>query len=177
MFLGDQSVYVFGNLRLLKLVSIFLWVGDLCVIRRNFGSLRDWQGAHSGDINTGDCHNLAMRLRRNCQARGFAAKCPNVSAMFEGANEERLRLLHEFLQNGESLRAVEAELEIQKVNEEEHMGQDMLLTVKQMREKGVSEYLGAVLNVFVLCFMRGFRWNSNNIFIQHCAGKGLRFGL
>ena len=95
-------------------------------------------------INTNNCRSLGMRLRRHCNSAGFQASFPNMAKMFEGTNAEKKQLLHEFLKAGENLQAIETTLEVQRTQEEQHEGTEMLLTVAQMREKGVSEWLGVL---------------------------------
>ena len=93
-------------------------------------------------INTATCRKLGMRLKRFCEAKNASVHFPNMVRMFEASNADKLVLLRNWLKEGENSNKVEMQLKFEKEMENTHTGTEQLLTVKAMREKGVSETLG-----------------------------------
>ena len=88
---------------------------------------------------------MAMRLRRRCENSELISNCPQMSALFNGSDADRLKLLRQWLNSGEVMEKCEHAIEITKSVENLFEGEEHLLTVAEMRKHGVSESLGSFL--------------------------------
>lgn len=64
---------------------------------------------------------------------------PQMKNMFEGNTKQRLDLLRSYLQSNENAKACETQIKLKKTWTNEFEGKEELLTVREMRARGVSE--------------------------------------
>ncbi|CAK9027305.1 unnamed protein product, partial [Durusdinium trenchii] len=89
-------------------------------------------------ITSKTCKGLYMRLRRQMEKDDADVNFPQMSKMFAGSTKEKLGLLRSFLQNGENAKACETQIRLEKTWEHEYEGKEELLTVREMRTRGIS---------------------------------------
>ncbi|CAK9008444.1 Angiopoietin-related protein 1, partial [Durusdinium trenchii] len=89
-------------------------------------------------INTSNCRKLAMKMNRRMEAHD-AVNFPNCLKLFEGSNDDRKKLLRQFLLDHRNLEKMEHQFDLARTNEKEQKGVEELLTIEGMRKAGVSE--------------------------------------
>ncbi|CAK9005855.1 unnamed protein product, partial [Durusdinium trenchii] len=89
-------------------------------------------------INTSNCRKLAMKMNRRMEAQD-AVNFPNCLKLFEGSNDDRKKLLRQFLLDHRNLEKMEHQFDLARTNEKEQKGVEELLTIEGMRKAGVSE--------------------------------------
>lgn len=104
-------------------------------------------------INTNNCRNLAMRLRRYCTSQTLS-NSPNMEKLFEGSTKDKRHLLQQWLMAGENPQLLEMNLRLDREQEESEGEKWQCLTVEGMKRAGVSEWLGCVR--MKLTFVFGF---------------------
>ena len=98
-------------------------------------------------INTSNCRKLAMKMNRRMEAQD-AVNFPNCLKLFEGSNDDRKKLLRQFLLDHRNLEKMEHQFDLARTNEKEQKGVEELLTIEGMRKAGVSELLACTFCMF-----------------------------
>ena len=92
-------------------------------------------------INTNNCRNLAMRLRRYCTTNTLT-NAPNMEKLFDGSTKDKRQLLQQWLMAGENPQMLEMNLRLDREREDTEGEKWLCLTVEGMKKHGVSECLG-----------------------------------
>ena len=74
-----------------------------------------------------------------------ALEFPEVARMFNGTKVEQRKVLAAYVQSGENLAAIEANFKHVRTHSEKYTANRKLMTVKDMRDAGFSEYIVCIV--------------------------------
>lgn len=97
-------------------------------------------------INSTTCRSQWKILERVAHGPR-AADFPGIASLFQGSKQEKLQALRLFMTSGQNLQSAEAEFQVQKKQVLSLKRNRRCLTIREMKEHGVSETLVGNRNV------------------------------